>query len=70
MIMKTIKDFIVGSLLGIILGGLLGLLLTPHSGDENRRIIRQQYSETVEKVQDAVRTKQEELQGEIDLFTH
>jgi hypothetical protein len=67
--MKTIKDFIIGSLFGFVFGGLLGLLLTPNSGSENRQIIRQQFSETAGKVQEAVRTKQEELQKEIDLLT-
>lgn len=67
--MKTIKDFFIGSMIGFLLGGLLGLLLTPNSGAENRQIIRQQFSETAGKVQEAVRSKQEELQREIDLFT-
>ena len=67
--MKTIKDFIIGTLFGFVFGGLIGLLLTPNRGSENRQIIKQQFSETAGKVQEAVRTKQVELQKEIDLLT-
>ena len=67
--MKTIKNFFNGTFIGFLLGGLLGLLLTPNSGSENRELIRQNYSETAKKVQEAMRVKQDELQQEVDLLS-
>jgi gas vesicle protein len=67
--MKTIKDFFFGTIMGFLLGGLLGLLLTPHSGDKNRQLMTQKYSETTQKIQQAMREKQEELTQEINSFS-
>ena len=67
--MKTLRDFFIGTFLGFILGGLLGLLLTPHSGVENRRLINQKYTQTANKVQEAMRERQEELQEELNSFS-
>lgn len=66
--MKTIKNFFIGTLLGFIFGGLLGLLLTPQSGIENRQVIGKKYTETAQKVQQAMKEKQDELKQEIDSF--
>lgn len=67
--MKTIRNFIMGTCFGFILGGILGLLLTPQSGNKNRKWITDKYQETSKKVEEAVQKKQEELQKEFDLYS-
>jgi gas vesicle protein len=66
--MKAIRDLFLGSVIGFALGGVLGLLLAPNSGEENRKVIYQQYSETTDKVRQAMLERREELESEIESF--
>jgi len=63
--MRKIKNFINGTILGIILGGLLGLLLAPNSGLQTRTILTQKITDTTQQVQQAMTQRREELEEEI-----
>jgi gas vesicle protein len=67
--MRTLKNFVSGTLLGIILGGLLGLLLAPNSGSQTRTVISQKITDTTQQVKQAVSQRREELEEEVSSFS-
>lgn len=67
--MKTIKNFISGTILGLILGGLLGLLLAPNSGSQTRTILNQKITDTTLQVKQAMTQRREELEKEIHIYS-
>jgi len=67
--MKTIKNFISGTILGFILGGLLGLLLTPNSGSQTRTILSQKITDTTQQVKQAMTQRRKELEEEIHTYS-
>jgi len=67
--MKTIKNFISGTILGFILGGLLGLLLAPNSGSQTRTILNQKITDTNQQVKQAMTQRRKELEEEIHTYS-
>jgi gas vesicle protein len=67
--MKTIKNFISGTILGFIIGGLVGLLLAPNSGSQTRAVLSQKITDTSQQVQQAMNQRRKELEEEIDSYS-
>jgi len=67
--MKTIKNFLSGTILGFILGGLLGLLLVPNSGSKTRTILSQKITDTTQQVNQAMTQRRKELEEEIHTYS-
>lgn len=67
--MRTIKNFINGTILGFVLGGLLGLLLAPNNGSQTRTILTQKITDTKQQVNQAMIQRHEELEEEINSYS-
>ncbi len=67
--MGKIKNFISGTILGLLLGGLLGLLLAPNSGSQTRTVLNQKITDTSQQVKQAMNQRRKELEEEIRTFS-
>ena len=67
--MRTIKNFLSGTILGLLLGGLLGLLLAPNSGTQTRTVLNQKFTDTSQQIKEAMNQRQKELKEEIRTFS-
>jgi gas vesicle protein len=67
--MKTINNFISGTILGFIIGGFVGLLLAPNSGSQTRAELSQKITDTSQQVQQAMSQRRKELEEEIDSYS-
>ena len=67
--MRTIKNFISGTILGLLLGGLLGLLLAPNSGSQTRTVLNQKFSDASQQIKQAMNQRRKELEEEILTFS-
>jgi gas vesicle protein len=67
--MKTIKNFISGTIIGFFLGGLLGLLLAPNDGSQTRMIVSQKITDSTQQVKQAMTQRRMELEEEINKFS-
>jgi gas vesicle protein len=67
--MRTIKNFISGTILGLLLGGLLGLLLAPNSGSQTRTVLNQKIADTSQQVKGAMNQRRMELEEEVRTFS-
>jgi len=67
--MRTLKNFISGTILGFILGGLLGILLAPNSGSQTRIILNQKISDTTHQINQVINQRREELEEEVNSFS-
>jgi gas vesicle protein len=67
--MRTIKNFISGTILGLLLGGLLGLLLAPNSGSQTRSVLNQKFTDTLQQVKQAMNQRRMELEEEVHSFS-
>jgi gas vesicle protein len=67
--MRTIKNFVSGTILGLLFGGLLGLLLAPSSGSQTRSVLNQKVTSTSQQVKKAMNQRRKELEEEILTFS-
>jgi gas vesicle protein len=63
--MKTLGRFLSGLILGSIAGSLLALLLTPASGNDVRKRVKDNILYVKNEVQSAARERSEELKKEL-----
>ena len=63
--MKTLGRFLSGLILGSIAGSLLALLLTPASGSDIRKRVKDNILYVKNEVQSAARERSEELKKEL-----
>ena len=63
--MKTLGRFLSGLILGSIAGSLLALLLTPASGSDVRKRVKDNILYVKNEVQSAARERSEELKKEL-----
>ena len=66
--MKRLFKFTFGAFLGAFLGGTLMLLFAPESGEFTREAIQERFKSLSGQIQDAVRSRQEELQKEFEKY--
>jgi len=66
--MKRLLKFTFGAFLGAFLGGTLMLLFAPESGEFTREAILERFKSLSNQVQDAVRSRQEELLNEFEKY--
>jgi gas vesicle protein len=68
--MKTLKNFLYGTILGFLLGSFLGLLLAPNSGSQTRTILTQKINDTNQQVKQAMTQRRKELEEEIQTYSN
>ena len=62
--MKKLMGFIVGAICGAAVGAVIALIITPASGDELRRDMKEKWNEVLEEARRAQKETQEKLENE------